>query len=256
MLFCCLLSTTLAFSKDYVAELRQNFAERSNSDLNNQMAAFQRATLVYMAYASYFDRGSVNLPGFRKFFLASSQAALKDSQKVIDYINLRGGHQQFPLLDMNAACRSMQVTRDLQDQLPADYKPQICHFILKKDPSAVLKKKKSKSKSYSFAAHFAARQPVEAAEERQSNEEDWQQGLMALTDALLLERSLNRQLLDLAEGATRHQDKHLRHTVEDSFLTQQTERIKKLADVITRLRLYPSQEYPLGEYVIDLEMDN
>ncbi|KAL8567916.1 hypothetical protein ACOMHN_059038 [Nucella lapillus] len=249
LLLCCgLISTTLAFTKEYVAEVRQNFAEKSNSDLNNQMAAFQRASFAYMAYASYFDRASVNLPGFRKFFLATSQAALKDSQKVIDYINMRGGHQQFPLLDMSTACKSMKVPADLQDQFPANYKPQICHFT--SDPLAPLKKKKSKKQSFSISGLFAARQP------EQSSQEDWQKGLMALTDALLLERSLNSQLIDLIKGATQRKDKHLRHMVEDSFLTQQIDRIKKLADVITKLRLYSEQDYPLGEYTIDLEMGN
>ncbi|XP_076464463.1 uncharacterized protein LOC143296427 [Babylonia areolata] len=254
LVLCALCACTMAFTKDYVAEVRQNFAEKSNSELNNQMAAFHRASLVYMAYASYFDRSSVNLPGFRKFFLAASQASLKDAHKVTDYINLRGGHQQFPRLDISAACKAMKVPKSLEDSLPDDYSPQICHFVLKTDPSASLKKKKKNKQSYSFASLFASKQARQ--DDEQSSDEDWQHGLMALTDALLLERSLNRQLLDMVKGAAGRKDTHLRHTVEDSFLTQQTERIKKLADVITKLRRYTEQEYPLGEYVIDLEMGN
>jgi len=237
------IGIAVALSKDYVSEVRQNFGEKSNSDLNNQMAAFQRTSLVYMAYASYFDRSNVNLPGFRKFFLAASESALKDSQKVMDYINIRGGHQQFPIIDMNAACKMMKVPKVLQGAFP-DHNPKICDFVLKKDPSASLKVKKGY-----FSSLFGGKKNQD-----QSSDEDWQTGLMGLSDALLMERTLNRQLLDVANGAAQRGDRHLRHTMEDLFLGQKTERIKKLVDVITRLRHYTGEEYPLGEYVIDLEM--
>ena len=42
----------LVLPTEYVTEVRQNFQEKSNSELVNQMAAFQRASLVYMAYVS------------------------------------------------------------------------------------------------------------------------------------------------------------------------------------------------------------
>jgi len=248
-LCCCMATSVLALSMDYVSEVRQNFHEKSNSDLVNQFAAFQRASLVYMAYASYFDRSNVHLPGFKKFFKAASEASLKDAQKVIDYINVRGGHQQFPLIDMNVACKMMKVPKD-QKSSSDDSKPKICEFVLKRDPSAALKDKKK----YSYSGFFFGKQETVAAP--QSTNESWKHGLLGLGDALLMERALNTQLLDLAKGATQREDKHLRHVVEDSFLTQQTERIKKLADVITRLRQYSEQEYPLGEYVIDLEMSD
>lgn len=256
LLMCaCLLSSAFAFSMDYVSEVRQNFDEKSNSELVNQMAAFQRASLVYMAYASYFDRSNVHLPGFKRFFKAASEASLKDAQKVIDYINHRGGHQQFPLIDMNVACKIMKMPKDIktgsEDDMSKDLRtisegnmPQICDLVLRRDSSAVLKDKKKFTKNQKPSGM------------QQSTNETWKHGLKGLNDGLLMERALNTQLLDLAKGAANRGDKHLRHFAEDSFLTQQTTRIKKLANVITRLHQYSEQEYPLGEYVIDLEMSN
>lgn len=233
----CCLSSVVAFSKD-VEGVRQNFDERSNSELNQQMLAYQRASLVYMAYASYFDRSNVNLPGFRKFFLTSSEAAQQDAIKLVDYINQRGGSPQFGLVDIKNACDMMKVPFELSKNFKED-SPKICESILKKDP---LKKKSKKS-------FWMKSQP-----EPQSDSEDWQHGLLGLGDALLMERTLNAQLMSVISGASYRENFHLSHVIEDSFLTKQTQRIKKLADVINRLRQYPEQDYPLGEYVIDLEM--
>lgn len=239
------VSVALASRNKYVAEVRQNLNEKCNSRLVDQMTAFQKASLVYMAYASHFGRADVNLPGFRQFFLASSNAALRDSQKVLDYINLRGGHQQFHELDMKDACTMMEVPADLDDDFP-DQTPQICHSVLMKHPSLSHKKVSKKRK---FTATLASKAG-------QSTLEVWQHGIMGLSDALLMERTLNGYLIHLVETASLYKDAHLRHVVEDSFVTHQTERIKKLADLINRLTLYSEQDYPLGEYVMDLDMAN
>ena len=45
----------------------------------------------------------------------------------------------------------------------------------------------------------------------QSSDVDWQRGLMGLSDALLMERSLNRQLLAMAQSAQERNDFHVSH---------------------------------------------
>ncbi|PVD29605.1 hypothetical protein C0Q70_08860 [Pomacea canaliculata] len=231
-----IIPVTLVVGKGFVEEVRQNFEEKTNSDLVIQVAAFQRASLAYMAYASYFHRGDVHLPGFRKFFLAASEDALKSSRILIEYVNDRGGHLQFPIINMNEACKMMKVSSDLADLFPPNYTPRICRFAEKRDQSSFLKDKKK--------------------EKDRSGPEDWQSGLLALKDALLMERELNRLLLNLRSEAKNRNDYHLQEKVEQEFLGKQTEHIKKLADVIRRLELYEEADYPLGEYVTDLHLDS
>ncbi|KAK7482012.1 hypothetical protein BaRGS_00026704 [Batillaria attramentaria] len=244
LVWCSLFAATAAFSKNYVSEVRQNFHEKSNSDLVGQMAAYQTASLGYMAYASYFDRGNVHLPGFRKFFLAASERALKDSQRLIDYINRRGGRLNFQNIDINDACKMMDAAGHMELEFPGQ-DPLICRFLKKSDEYDHLKHKTKKK-------HLAGT----GASQGQSEPEDWQNGLMALTDALLMERTQLKYLHQFFERPENLRDKHLLHTIEDEFLGEQTRRVKKLGDLITRLKLYPEQDYPLGEYVMDLEMSS
>ena len=72
----------------------------------------------------------------------------------------------------------------------------------------------------------------------------------ALTEALALERKVNESLLKLHIVATNNGDAQMTDFIENHYLTEQVEAIKKLADYITNLkRVGPG----LGEYMFDKE---
>jgi len=76
----------------------------------------------------------------------------------------------------------------------------------------------------------------------------WANGLEAMESALALEKSVNQSLLDLHKLASKHVDPHLTDYIEEHFLDDQVESIKRLADYITNLK----RNGPgLGEYLFD-----
>merc|ERR1712217_209672 len=70
---------------------RQSFAKASEDGLNCQINAEFTASYVYRSMAAHFDRDDVALPGFSKFFLESAEEELEHAQKLIEYLNKRGG---------------------------------------------------------------------------------------------------------------------------------------------------------------------
>jgi ferritin heavy chain len=83
---------------------------------------------------------------------------------------------------------------------------------------------------------------------------EWGTGLDALNAALQLERDVNESLLNLHAVATANNDPHLSDFLESEFLDEQVEAIKKLGDLITRLkRAGPTG---LGEYLFDKDLSS
>jgi len=75
--------------------------------------------------------------------------------------------------------------------------------------------------------------------------------LLSLESALSLERTVNEKLLALHKVASENNDPHLSDFVEEHFLDEQVESIKKLADLITRLKLVGEG---LGVYLFDKDL--
>ncbi|XP_076034978.1 ferritin-like [Oratosquilla oratoria] len=87
-------------------------------------------------------------------------------------------------------------------------------------------------------------QPVEAP-----SQQEWGSALDALQAALELEKQVNQSLLDMEHEAESKDDAHLSEFLEDNFLKDQVDVIKKFGDMIVRLkRAGPSG---LGEYILD-----
>jgi len=59
--------------------------------LQNQINVELHASLVYMNMAAHFNNPNVGRFGFGKFYEHSSTEEREHAQKIIDYINLRGG---------------------------------------------------------------------------------------------------------------------------------------------------------------------
>ena len=75
--------------------------------------------------------------------------------------------------------------------------------------------------------------------------------LQSIELALALEKNVNEKLLALHKVASDNNDPHLSDFLEEHFLDEQVEAIKKLADLITRLKLVGEG---LGVYLFDKDL--
>ncbi|RUS83970.1 hypothetical protein EGW08_008276 [Elysia chlorotica] len=177
--------------KENVAMVRQSYTCDVNCLLIKQIHHEMSASFLYQAYASYFQRADVSLPGIQKFFAQASHEERGHADYLIDYVNKRGGHVQLDQLEVDRA--------------------------------------------------------------------DWMEGLMALEDALAVERFVNRKLLDLHKRADDLGDAHLAHILEHDFLQEQVKAIYDLGQYVTRLRKFApknirnvrTSSYRLAEYMFD-----
>ncbi|KAK2832862.1 hypothetical protein Q5P01_016751 [Channa striata] len=80
---------------------------------------------------------------------------------------------------------------------------------------------------------------------------EWGSGLEAMQCALQLEKNINQTLLDLHRLASQHQDPHLCDFLENHYLDEQVEMIKKLGDYITNLTKMEADKNKLAEYLFD-----
>ncbi|XP_030625967.1 ferritin, lower subunit [Chanos chanos] len=83
--------------------------------------------------------------------------------------------------------------------------------------------------------------------------EDWRGGLDAMSFSLDYQKSLNRSLLEIHHTASTHADPHLCDFLENHFLSDSHDTIKKLGDYVGSLtRLTSSDTHgTMGEYLFD-----
>lgn len=85
--------------KDYLAVpiahnvslARQNYADESESAINEQINVEYNVSYVYHSLFAYFDRDNIALKGLAKFFKESSEEEREHAEKLIKYQNIRGG---------------------------------------------------------------------------------------------------------------------------------------------------------------------
>lgn len=157
---------------------RQNFSDACEQALNDQVNMELYASYMYLAMAHHFGRSDVALKGFHEYFKRQSLEEREHSEKLLDYINLRGGN------------------------------------IVLKDIKAPLK--------FNFKT-----------------------GLEAMKAALQLEKDVNESLLKIHSLASEKKDPHLCAFLEENFLGEQVDSIRKLADFVTNL------ERPVDEFQFD-----
>jgi len=207
---------------NHIMEVRQNYRDSINDKIVAQIIKELQASYIYQAYASYFARADVSLPGVKKFFSAASLEERDHAQMLIDYVNQRGGHAQFDNIKLVEACQAVLNDDDAQDVRSDDGRRMcICSFVAQKQ----FKK-------------TCGERPV------------WQSAKLAFEDALATERFVNRLLLDLHKAADAAGDAHLSHILEHHFLEEQVASIADLAAKVTRLRSFKTN-YALGEYIFD-----
>ncbi|XP_050724394.1 ferritin-like [Eriocheir sinensis] len=84
-------------------------------------------------------------------------------------------------------------------------------------------------------------------------QQEWGNCNDALQAALDLEKQVNQSLLDLHGVASKNNDPHLTNMLEGEFLEEQVESMKKLGDMITRLKRAGISG--LGEFLFDKEFE-
>lgn len=167
------------------SQIKQNFHADTEQAINNQINMELTASYTYQSMAFYFDRDDVALPGFSDFFKHSSDEEREHAEKLMKYLNKRGGRVVL-----------QDVKRPAQDE--------------------------------------------------------WGNGLQALETALALEKKVNQSLLDLHALAASKNDPHFTDFLEEEYLDEQVESIKKIGEYITKLkRAGPTG---LGEYIFDKDL--
>lgn len=86
---------------------------------------------------------------------------------------------------------------------------------------------------------------------RKPDRDNWESGLNAMKCALLLEKSVNRSLLELHTLASDKGDPHLCDFLETHYLNEQVKSIKELGDHVHNLIKMGAPESGLAEYLFD-----
>ncbi|GFS25214.1 ferritin [Elysia marginata] len=215
--------------------VQQNFSPEINTHIVNLTRLNLNASYIYQAYASYFERADVSLPGFEGFFDHQSLEKKEHANILIKYINARGGHAQFSQLDLVTVCNlAWSQSKDDSSSL---HDPEqgmcICNFVATGEANKNCAPNK--------------------------NRKNWYEGRMALVDALVVERYINKELQELHKAATRKKDADLAHYLEHYLMGDLIQDIYQLAQHVTRLRLFAlkgGKNYKLGEYILDQELQS
>ncbi|KAL1455033.1 hypothetical protein WDU94_009154 [Cyamophila willieti] len=86
-----------------VSQVRQNFHAETEEKINKQINLELYASYVYLSMSAHFNRDVVALHGISKFFKHASEEESEHAQKLIDYLNKRGG--TLKLADVKAPAR-------------------------------------------------------------------------------------------------------------------------------------------------------
>lgn len=72
-----------------------NFSQKAEASVNEQINVELNMSYIYHSMSCYFDRDSVALPGIAKFFRQESLEERTHAQKLMDFLNTRGGRVKF-----------------------------------------------------------------------------------------------------------------------------------------------------------------
>jgi ferritin heavy chain len=107
---------------------RHKFAAELEAGLVAQVNKEQTASLAYKAISVHFDQDGVALHGFYKFFAEASKEETEHADKIIEYINRRGGKVgiqsvTLPTLDFSTPVKAFETAialeKDVLDSLLA-----------------------------------------------------------------------------------------------------------------------------------------
>nr|XP_022337296.1 yolk ferritin-like [Crassostrea virginica] len=215
----------IALASADVKNVRQKFNGATITALNEQITRELQASYFYQAYSQYFARSDVALPGFAKFFSEASKEERSHAEKLMEYINKRGGDVQLKEVKLQDVCDTVSKGLDSTTLSFTKTTSCICNFM---------------TGDVTVLSGFDC---------DKSKRDDWHNGLLAMEDTLVLERYVNEELLKLHKG--HDDDAHLSHVLEHDFLDEQVNAIKDIADKIRQLKRAGSG---LGEYLFDQKL--
>lgn len=107
--------------------IRQNFHDDSEEAINNQINMELHASYTYLALAYQFSRHDVALKGFHEFFLKNSYEEREHAEKLMKYLNERGGTIKLSPIQpparfdfvtgLEAMQAALQLERDVNESL-------------------------------------------------------------------------------------------------------------------------------------------
>ncbi|XP_043535477.1 ferritin heavy chain, oocyte isoform-like [Chiloscyllium plagiosum] len=86
---------------------------------------------------------------------------------------------------------------------------------------------------------------------KKPSRDEWGNGLEAMEQALELEKTVNKSILELHKVASEHNDLVLCEFLESNYLNEQIEAIRMFGDHITNLKRLGAPENGMGEYLFD-----
>lgn len=237
--------------------IKQQYDNRVDNFLDQAVEYYNGLELLYKAYASYYSRADVDLPGFAKYFKDSSHHMIKHALDLSTYINMRGGFVRFN--------KPLQIKTWCIDPIDINFKDyggdvQRRERMLELEPCPEKDSKgKTIEKTQISKAHICRFQQEQVSGEAEKcsllSREKWRNGLLGLEDALISEKWLNDQLYNGVKKAVDFNDPLTKHHIEHYMLD--IERIKWLGDKVERLGSYTSMDdYVLGEYMMDKELNS
>ncbi|CAG2206665.1 yolk ferritin-like [Mytilus galloprovincialis] len=220
-LFLISLVVAVCSAVEDVSNVRQDFKTSTIHALNEQIVKELQASYIYKAYSQYYARADVSLPGFAKFFSKAAKEESEHAEKLMDYLNMRGGEVKLQDIKLNDVCDVVSEELGKHSGIEnSRTKACMCYFM-------------AKSQTWNLCG----------------DRDEWYNGLMGMEDALVLERFVNQKLLDLHKAT--ESDAHLSHVLEHDFLDEQVQSIKSIGDTVKQLRRVKKG---LGEYLLDGKM--
>ena len=105
------------------SQIKQNFHQETEDAINKQINMELTASYIYQSMSVYFDRDDIALPGFSKFFKHSSDEEREHAEKLMKYLNKRGGRviltsvTKPPKDEWGTGLNALETALDLEKQV-------------------------------------------------------------------------------------------------------------------------------------------
>ena len=106
-----------------LSRVKQNFHQETEDAINKQINMELTASYIYQSMAFYFDRDDQALPGFSKLFKKSSDEEREHAEKLMGYLNKRGGQlvltnvSKPPKDEWGTGLNALETALDLEKQV-------------------------------------------------------------------------------------------------------------------------------------------
>jgi ferritin heavy chain len=193
--------------------------------LNRQINLELQAFYVYLSMAYYFNRDDIGMGGFFKFFKGAGEEEYKHATGMMDFMLKRGAPIHFSNITVPCVTQLLDGENEVPKTSHSTKKE--CHSL-----QAKIIRKTSTMDSGQVGC-------------------EWGDPLSAVTAARQLELNVYRHLKRVHLQADKLRDVQTQDFLDD-YLSEQTESIKELSDLISQLK---RTEPCLGYHIIDKELE-